>query len=194
MVSHCKTESKREQIVSHLREVNENLNIDIFGKCGDKEHKLPGQTTNDIAQTMKMRADLYVDKLKDYKFYLAFENSDCSEYITEKFFFALKFGLLPIAMGGLSREDYEKVAPPHSYLHVKDYDSPESLMKKLEIISKDETLFNSYFWWREFYTIEKKIFKENSHCQLCQMLNERPDFKSKNDYSHLIEYWNKCND
>ena len=79
MVSHCKTESKREQIVSHLREVNENLNIDIFGKCGDKEHKLPGQTTNDIAQTMKMRADLYVDKLKDYKFYLSFENALCQD-------------------------------------------------------------------------------------------------------------------
>ena len=99
MVSHCKTESKREQIVSHLREVNENLNIDIFGKCGDKEHKLPGQTTNDIAQTMKMRADLYVDKLKDYKFYLSFENALCQdcknfEYCMLHYVFIVNFSLL----------------------------------------------------------------------------------------------------
>ena len=183
IVSHCQTENHREKYVQELKDLG-SLPIDIFGKCG-KHLEFPKREDIDSG---------YVQIAKDYKFYLAFENSDCSEYITEKFFFALKFGLLPIAMGGLSREDYEKVAPPHSYLHVKDYDSPESLMKKLEIISKDETLFNSYFWWREFYTIEKKIFKENSQCQLCQMLNERPDFKSKNDYSHLIEYWNKCND
>ena len=35
MVSHCKTDSNREGIVSHLREISD-LKIDIFGKCGDR--------------------------------------------------------------------------------------------------------------------------------------------------------------
>ena len=180
IVSHCQTENHREKYVQELKDLG-SLPIDIFGKCGNR--KFPTRQDIDAG---------YAQIAKEYKFYLAFENSDCTEYITEKFFYALEFGLLPIAMGGLSREDYEKVAPPHSYLHVKDYENPHSLMKELEKISRDEDLFNSFFWWRHFYTVEKKVFKAKVHCQLCQLLNEEPEFKSKNNYSHLIEYWNKC--
>ena len=94
-------------IVNHLREVTD-LVIDIFGKCSDKEHQLPKQTSNDIEETLKNRGILYKEKLKNYKFYLSFENSLCQDYITEKFFLALYAGTLPIAYGGLSKSDYEK--------------------------------------------------------------------------------------
>lgn len=37
---------------------------------------------------------------REYRFYLAFENSNCKEYITEKFFVtALGHNILPIVMG-----------------------------------------------------------------------------------------------
>ena len=36
---------------------------------------------------------------KKYKYYLAFENSNCVDYITEKFWDSLKHKLLPIVMG-----------------------------------------------------------------------------------------------
>ena len=94
-------------IVNHLREVTD-LVIDIFGKCSDKEHQLPKQTSSDIEETLKNRGILYKEKLKNYKFYLSFENSLCQDYITEKFFLALYAGTLPIAYGGLSKSDYEK--------------------------------------------------------------------------------------
>ena len=42
------------------------------------------------------------DSLWDnYKFYLAFENSDCNHYITEKFWNALANGVVPIVYGKL---------------------------------------------------------------------------------------------
>ncbi len=36
---------------------------------------------------------------KDYKFYLAFENSLCVDYISEKFWRAMSWDLVPIVLG-----------------------------------------------------------------------------------------------
>jgi alpha-1,3-fucosyltransferase len=43
---------------------------------------------------------------KGYKFYLSFENSLCSDYVTEKFWKILNFNIVPIVLGGAN---YEKV-------------------------------------------------------------------------------------
>ena len=43
---------------------------------------------------------------KGYKFYLSFENSLCSDYVTEKFWKILKFNIVPVVLGGA---DYSKV-------------------------------------------------------------------------------------
>ena len=63
-------------------------------------------------------------------------------------------------------------------------------MKSLEKISQNETLYQSYFWWKSNYEL-KMDFKEETKCLLCQLLNEK-NHKSENDYSNFIEYWNKC--
>ena len=62
-----------------------------------------------------------------------------------------------------------RVAPPHSYINVqvrklnlkilpksskfcvKDFNTTEDLAKYLLKVSEDDTLFASYFWWREHY-------------------------------------------
>ena len=49
MVSHCNTESQREQLVNDLREVTK-LSVDIFGKCGDRHHRLNPETSNDLGK------------------------------------------------------------------------------------------------------------------------------------------------
>ena len=152
MVSHCKTDSNREGIVSHLREISD-LKIDIFGKCGDREHRLPKQKGNSIGETMRNRGKVYQDVLKKYKFYLSFENALCQDYITEKFFLAMYAGALPIVYGGLSKGDYEKIAPDHSFIHVDDYDTIEDLSNHLTYLSNNIEAYNSYFWWRQHYKV-----------------------------------------
>ncbi|CAK9302622.1 unnamed protein product, partial [Gordionus sp. m RMFG-2023] len=52
-----------------------------------------------------------------YKFYLAFENSNCVHYITEKFFRALSIGSVPVVFGA-RYSDYVKIAPPLSFIFV----------------------------------------------------------------------------
>ena len=187
LVSNCKTNSKREDYVKEM-EKYKGLKIDIFGRCGKRTSEIPDRKSGWTAAYQKFASR--------YKFYLSFENSRCYEYITEKFFMALKLGMIPVVLGGLSKHDYEKIAPQHSFIHVDDFASPMDLMKKLHKISKDPILYNSYFWWRKHYRVAVNIsccpHKEWTFpaCQLCEVLNS--DNIQKNKYGNFTAFWNKC--
>lgn len=67
MGSNCGGRNNRWSYVAKLQKY---VNIDTYGHCG--KYKCPGHFSKDCSI------------LNDYKFYLAFENSNCKEYITEK--------------------------------------------------------------------------------------------------------------
>ena len=191
LVSHCDTIIKREDYVNEMKKYK-GLQIDIYGKCGGSN-----ESTLTIPKKSKGGWEIGYPMLgKNYKFYLAFENSKCLDYITEKFFTALKTGMIPVVMGGLSKKDYEKIAPPHSYLHVDDFPSPEDLMKRLHEISKDPLLYNSYFWWRSYYSAIVLYNYPWSHswrvpgCQLCEILNS--EHITRNNYNDFTSFWYQC--
>ena len=187
IVSHCHTISKREDYVKDM-EKYKGLKIDIFGGCGKRTSEIGGRSAGWMSTYRKLAPK--------YKFYLSFENSRCYEYITEKFFTALKVGMIPVVLGGLSKYDYEKIAPQHSFIHVDDFSSSRDLMKMLHKISKDPILYNSYFWWRKHYRVAVNIsccpHKEWTFpaCQLCEVLNT--DNIQKNKYTNFTAFWNKC--
>ena len=183
IVSHCNSSSHREDYVNSMKNLTDSsLKIDIFGKCGNfKVHDFKNDKKDEILVDAA-----YKEIAKEYKFYLSLENSICKEYVTEKFFNALKYGILPITNG----QDISSIAPPHSYLHIDDFKSPTILMETLQNISQNQDLYNSYFWWKEFYSVRTDL-KSESQCQLCNILN-RDAFKSMNDYSQFSDYWNQC--
>ena len=57
---------------------------------------------------------------KDYKFYIAAENSLCSDYSSEKLQNALLFHTVPVVYGAA---DYANLAPKNSYIDVRNYTS-----------------------------------------------------------------------
>lgn len=67
MGSNCVSHNRRWEYVKELQKY---LEVDTYGGCGTL--KCPGHFTRDCPA------------LNQYKFYLAFENSNCPEYITEK--------------------------------------------------------------------------------------------------------------
>ena len=69
-VSNCQTPNGR---MHYVRELQKYINVDIYGQCSSVRCS---RSSNQCFEKLKT----------DYKFYLSFENSNCKDYITEKFF------------------------------------------------------------------------------------------------------------
>ena len=178
MVSNCLTESNREGYVEQLKEF---INIDIFGGCYYNEDSL--ECGKDDAQGCW-------DKIaSQYKFYLAFENSICKDYVTEKFFDPFQRNIIPIVLGGAN---YSSIAPPHSYIDAfKDYsEDPEALAKLLKKISSDDALYASYFWWKDFYSVGGFSAHDRARapCTVCEMLHQEK-VEVEEVYEDLDRWW-----
>ena len=146
VVSNCKTQSGRERYVNELKKY---IDVDIYGKCGP---------LNCDSQCFSMINT-------SYKFYLAFENSICEDYITEKLHRTMHMGgIIPVVLGGAN---YSKLLPPHSVINVMDYQSPRALADYLHKLDQNDTLYNEFFQWRDFYY----MVYEDMWCALCKYLH-----------------------
>nr|CAD2194548.1 unnamed protein product [Meloidogyne enterolobii] len=149
-VSNCNTNSKREKYIEELKKYTE---ITQMGGCVGK---------NDCGRECE-------DKLIDsHFFYLAFENSVCDEYLTEKFW-RLKNLIVPVV---LSRKVIKNVnIPKDSFIAADDFKSPKELAKFLEDVAADKNRYKSYFNWTKKFK-RTKYAKEfwNPNCKLCTSL------------------------
>lgn len=69
---------------------------------------------------------------------------------------------------GAHPDDYRKVAPPNSYIHIEDFKSPKELAEYLHKLDKNDTLYNEYFKWKGTGSFINTKF----WCRLCAMLND----------------------
>lgn len=69
VVSNCHAHSKRMKYVQMMKKY---INVDIFGRCGKACNSSGDNCIKELSS--------------NYKFYLAFENSLCEDYVTEKAF------------------------------------------------------------------------------------------------------------
>ncbi|CAH8625295.1 unnamed protein product [Schistosoma guineensis] len=154
-VSNCAAKSPRLQ---YAEELSKYISVDIYGKCGTKV--CSRNLINDPSLL-----DCFKLIRQNYKFYLSFENSLCSWYITEKLYKnALKNDLLPIVMGA-SIEEYERVAPPYSFIHVDQFESPAKLADYLKYLDKNDTAYNEYFAWHGHGIIHD--WDSQPQCAMC---------------------------
>jgi len=152
-VSNCNSKSDREGLVQSLAK---HIKVDVYGGCG--RLKCGRDRTEECYQMVN----------RSYKFYLSLENSVCQDYVTEKFFNLLPYNVIPVVLNGANMS---RVAPPHSYINVRDFTTTEELATYLHTVDQDDKLFASYFWWRDYYTVKiKKQARIQAWCDLCQNL------------------------
>ena len=95
-------------------------------------------------------------------------NNHAQYFIPEKLFRPLDTFVVPVVYGG---KDVHKVAPPHSYIDVRDFKSPKHLAKYLLYLDKNDAEYMSYFKWKENYQVRLgDIYSTTVFCQLCEYL------------------------
>ncbi|KAL8625352.1 hypothetical protein ACOMHN_044495 [Nucella lapillus] len=123
LVSHCQADSARDQ---YVRRLQRHLDVDVYGKCSGRKCGNNEECGRLINST--------------YRFLLAFENSFCKDYVTEKVFNAYSDDLhvIPIVRGGAV---YSRILPPGTYVNTSDFPSPEALATFLIGLSKDHVTY-----------------------------------------------------
>jgi hypothetical protein len=66
---------------------------------------------------------------------------------------------------GAHPDDYKRAAPPHSFIHVDDFDSPKALAEYLHKLDQNDDLYNEYFRWKGTGQFVNTLF----WCRLCAM-------------------------
>ena len=150
MVSNCYSENNREDYIQRLGSI---IPVTRMGYCtGNKCQKTRFQCLNDLADT--------------HPFYLAFENSLCNDYVTEKYANVILNGrMIPIVYS-----KSPQLYIPNSFIDANQFSSPENLADYLLYLVKNTTAYDSYFQWKKDY--ELIIPDENDYlCDLCRKLN-----------------------
>lgn len=123
IVSRCNSSNQRQDIVTELRR---HVPIDIYGECGDRHHTCAvpkGRALSGIDCRLQIHTR--------YKFYIAFENANCLDYVTEKYFDVLSStDMVPIVYGGAN---YKESFPKGSFIDVRDYKGAKELGQYLKV-------------------------------------------------------------
>ncbi|KAM3611556.1 uncharacterized protein V6R79_020466 [Siganus canaliculatus] len=118
-------------------------------------------------------------------FYLAFENSEATDYISEKLWMnAFQAGAIPVVLGP-SRATYEALAPPASFIHVADFKSTADLAAYLKHTAADRRTYESYFQWRRTHRVKVYTDWRERLCQICVRYTSLPSYKVYHD----LERW-----
>lgn len=166
-----------------VRELKNHIRVDIFGSCADSVYQ-PHLQDEECEKDSPECENL----LKRYKFQLAFENGNCVDYVTEKYWGGpLELGIVPVVLGGAN---YSEMAIPGSYINVFDFDSIKTLADYLRYLDKNDTAYMEYFVWRKLYKVDGYLTGAtfNKHypwtCDICAKAQnpKRKSYKRISDF------------
>ena len=156
MVNNCGM--LREQLAHKLESYG--IQIAVGGSCKNKFKN-------------KMTCQNYAckEELKKYKFYFAAENTFCTDYVTEKYWYKpIDFQMVPIVLGG-SNYSIPELVIPGSYINAFDFKSVKELAAYIEEVEKNDTKYNQYFKWKPFWRIPDPLQRACTYmCKLSKFI------------------------
>ncbi len=105
----------------------------------------------------------------------------------------MHYPIIPIVLDVYN--NYARAAPPHSYINVMDYSSMKDFADYLVLLSKNDTLYNEYFWWKPHFRIRNRLLIDGLHfrtfCSLCAALHNPSKHANKQTpfYRDFYEWW-----
>ncbi|GMH00332.1 hypothetical protein Nepgr_002171 [Nepenthes gracilis] len=149
-----------------------------FGKCLNNVGGL------NMALSMYPECELHGDSapkwwdhlhcaMSHYKFVLAIENTITESYVTEKLFYALDSGAVPIYFGAPNVWDF---VPPHSIIDGSKFSSLGELASYVKTLANDSVAYAEYHAWRRCgvlgdYGKTRAASLDTLPCRLCEAVS-----------------------
>ncbi|URE09737.1 Glycosyltransferase family 10 (fucosyltransferase) [Musa troglodytarum] len=113
--------------------------------------------------------------MSQYKFVLAIENTMAESYVTEKLYYALDAGSVPIYFGA---PDVESFVPPHSVIDGSKFRSMEELATYVKGVADDPVAYSEYHAWRRcgvmgYYGRNRAASLDTLPCRLCEYVSRK---------------------
>ncbi|XP_072320147.1 alpha-(1,3)-fucosyltransferase 4-like [Eucyclogobius newberryi] len=162
--------SESQARVAFFYELQRYVRVDVYGRLG-----LP----------LAVGSGSVVRLLSRYQFYLALENSQHTDYITEKLWNAVVAGAVPVVLGA-SRRNYERFLPPKAFIHVNDFPSVRGLARYLLMLHRNPSRLWHHLDWREGYSAVQPAFWAHHYCTACRAVRES---FGTTQVVHSLEQW-----
>ncbi|KAF9080953.1 Alpha-(1,3)-fucosyltransferase 11 [Mortierella sp. AD031] len=141
IVSNCKAPNGRHFMVNQLRKY---IDVDVYGKCMPNREWPKGKDGREQMPEEEL--------VSHYKFYLALENGNCEDYVTEKLERTFASGAVPVVDGP---QDYSRYTPAeNSIIRYDDYGSPKLLAKFLKALDSDDKAYQQHLAYKANRTAE----------------------------------------
>ncbi|CAI9114823.1 OLC1v1015631C1 [Oldenlandia corymbosa var. corymbosa] len=151
-----------------------------FGKCLnnvgglDEALTLYPDCSKDASESPKWWDHLHC-AMSHYKFVLAIENTKTESYVTEKLFYALDAGAVPIYFGAPNVWDF---VPPHSIIDGSKFSSLEELASYVKALANDPVAYAEYHAWRRCgllgnYRKTRAASLDTLPCRLCEAVSRK---------------------
>lgn len=151
-----------------------------FGKClnnvggPDMALSFYPECANDASLKPKWWDHLHC-AMSHYKFVLAIENTWTESYVTEKLFYALDSGSVPIYFGAPNVLDF---VPPHSIIDGNKFKSMEELASYVKYLANDPVAYAEYHAWRRCgvlgnYGKTRAASLDTLPCRLCEAVSRK---------------------
>ncbi|KAH7424657.1 hypothetical protein KP509_11G018200 [Ceratopteris richardii] len=112
--------------------------------------------------------------MSHYKFVLAIENTFTESYVTEKLFYALDAGAIPIYFGAGNVHD---LVPTHSIIDGSKFSSMKRLADYIKEVATNPILYAEYHAWRRCgvmgpYHQTRAVSLDSLPCRLCGVISK----------------------
>lgn len=153
--------SESQARVAFYHRLRRYIQVDVYGRAG---HPLPQDSGSGGV----------VRLVTKYQFYLALENSQHTDYITEKLWNAVRAGAVPIVMGP-PRRNYERFMPPEAFIHVDDFPTARELARYLLLLKRNPVRLMRHLDWRGSYCLRQPAFWAEHYCVACRAVRRTRD-------------------
>lgn len=159
--------------VKFVDELSKHIPVDIYGDCGNLKCR-----GNNSFHRKSPGSGGCQKVLNKYKFVLSLEDGCCSELLSNHFWNVLYHHKSVPVVVGASKEDYQRFAPPNSFIFAGDFKTVQELANYLLEVSSNRLKYNAFFEWQEMGSVkltnrkEQQIHHKDHFCSILTYLDE----------------------